>query len=135
MASANPDFSLVSSEDVAGATVFDRLGNELGEIDHLMIDKVSGRVRYAVMSFGGFLGLGHSHYPLPWNSLTYDGEREGYVADIVEQQLQDAPEFSDDSWSDRDWEKRVHDHYRARPYWDEPQASQWSDEQQPRPRG
>ncbi|HEY8063401.1 MAG TPA: PRC-barrel domain-containing protein [Methylosinus sp.] len=132
MASANPDFNLVSSEDVEGTTVFDRLGNELGEIDHLMIDKISGRVRYAVMSFGGFLGLGHSHYPLPWNSLAYDNEREGYVADIIEQQLQDAPEFSDDSWGDRDWEKRVHEHYHARPYWDEqPQRS----EQQPRPRG
>lgn len=135
MASANPDFNLVSSEDVEGTTVFDRLGNELGEIDHLMIDKVSGRVRYAVMSFGGFLGLGHSHYPLPWNSLSYDNEREGYIADIIEQQLQDAPKFSDDSWSDRDWEKRVHEHYHARPYWDEPQPSQWTDEQQPRPRG
>ena len=56
MASANPDFNLVSSEDVEGTTVFDRLGNEIGEIDHLMIDKISGRVRYAVMSFGGFLG-------------------------------------------------------------------------------
>ena len=52
-------------------------GNKIGEIDHLMIDKVSGNVRYAVMSFGGFLGLGHSHYPLPWNALQYDRRARG----------------------------------------------------------
>ncbi len=118
-ATAHPDFNLISSEDVEGTTVFDLAGNEIGEIDHLMIDKISGRVRYAVMSFGGFMGLGHSHYPLPWNSLTYDKEREGYAANVTEQQLKDAPEFSDDSWTDRDWEKRVHEHYSAQPYWDD----------------
>jgi hypothetical protein len=121
MATAHPDYNLISSQDVEGTTVFDAAGAELGEIDHLMIDKISGRVRYAVMSFGGFLGLGHSHYPLPWSSLRYDTGREGYFADVTEQQLQDAPEYSDDSWSDRDWEKRVHEHYSARPYWDDQQ--------------
>lgn len=70
------------------------------------VDKFSGQVRYAVMSFGGFLGLGHSHYPLPWSSLTYD-KRRGYTTNVTEQQLRDAPEFSDDSWKDRDWETRM----------------------------
>jgi hypothetical protein len=122
MATANPGFDLVSSQDMEGATVFDPQGEEIGEIDHLMIDRASGRVRYAVMAFGGFLGLGHSHYPLPWNSLAYDARSQGYVADISEEQLRDAPEFSDDSWSDRDWERRLHEHYHARPYWEEPQG-------------
>ncbi|ATQ66994.1 MULTISPECIES: PRC-barrel domain-containing protein [Methylosinus] len=119
MASAEFGFNLISSQDLEGVTVFDPNGDEIGEIDHLMIDCVSGRVRYAVMAFGGFLGLGHSHYPLPWSSLTYDRERGAFVADVTEQQLHDAPEFSDDSWSDREWERRVHEHYHARPYWDE----------------
>ena len=63
-----------------------------------MIDKLSGRVIYAVMSFGGFLGLGHSHYPLPWAALKYDTSLGGYRTAITEQQLKDAPEFSDDSF-------------------------------------
>lgn len=59
-----------------------------------MIDKVLGRVTYAVMSFGGFLGLGHSHYPIPWGALKYDTKLDGYVTGISEQQLKDAPAFS-----------------------------------------
>jgi hypothetical protein len=117
MATANPQFNLISSEEVQGTTVYDPNGNDIGEIDHLMIDKVSGTVRYAVMSFGGFLGLGESHYPLPWNSLRYDREREGYVINVTEQQLRNAPEFGDDNWSDREWETRLHEHYQAEPYW------------------
>ncbi len=117
MATASPQFNLISSEEVQGTTVYDSRGSEIGEIDHLMIDKVSGNVRYAVMSFGGFLGLGEKHFPLPWNSIHYDRDREGYVANVTEQQLRDAPEFSDDSWTDRSWETRLHEHYRADPYW------------------
>ena len=60
-ATARPNHQLISSEDVEGTDVYDLKGSKIGEIDHLMIDKVSGRVRYAVISFGGFLGLGHSH--------------------------------------------------------------------------
>ena len=73
-------------------------GKHIGEIDHLIIDKVSGRVAYAVMSFGGFMGLGHSHYPIPWGALTYDKSLGGFRTNVTEQQLRDAPEFSDDSW-------------------------------------
>jgi len=59
--------------------VYDSTGNKIGSVDHLMIDKVSGNVRYAVLSFGGVLGLGHSHYPLPWNAIKYDTNSEGFV--------------------------------------------------------
>jgi PRC-barrel domain len=93
-------------------------GKHVGEVDHLIIDKTSGRVGYAVISFGGFMGLGHSHYPIPWKALNYDTSRGGFRTDITEQQLRDAPEFSDDSWQDRDWETRTHQYYRIRPYWE-----------------
>src|SRR6185436_16844402 len=96
---------------------------QVGEIDHLMIDKLSGRVTYAVMSFGGFLGLGHSHYPIPWAALKHDTALEGYRTGITEQQLKDAPAFSDDSWGDRDWESRTHRHYGVPAYWDYSQAA------------
>lgn len=116
----HPDHQLISSEDVEGTEVYGPDRSDLGEIDHLVIDKSSGRVAYAVMSFGGFMGLGHSHYPIPWSALKYDPELGGYRANISEAQLRDAPEFSDDSWSDRDWETRTHQHYGASPYWTPP---------------
>src|SRR6476659_9780837 len=116
-ATAHPNHQLISSEDVEGTNVYDMKGTKIGEIDHLMIDKVSGRVTYAVMSFGGFIGLGHSHYPLPWAALKYDTKLGGYVTGVTEKQLQDAPAFSDDSWSNRNWEAQTYKHYNVPPYW------------------
>ena len=116
-ATIHGDHRLISSEDVHNTDVYDPRANKIGAIDHLMIDKVSGRISYAVMSFGGFMGLGHSHYPIPWNSLKYDTSVEGYVTGITEKQLKDAPAFSDDSWGDRSWEAAVHKHYGAPQYW------------------
>ncbi len=116
-ATAHPNHQLISSEDVEGTNVYDMKGTKIGEVDHLMIDKISGRVTYAVMSFGGFLGLGHSHYPIPWGALKYDTKLDGYITAITEQQLKDAPAFSDDSYSNRNWETQTYQHYNVRPYW------------------
>ncbi len=116
-ATAHPNRQLISSEDVEGTNVYDLKGSKIGDIDHLMIDKISGRVTYAVMSFGGFLGLGHSHYPLPWAALKYNPRLEGYETGVTEAQLKDAPAFSDDSWSDRNWETQTHSYYKVQPYW------------------
>ena len=109
--------TLISSEDVQGTNVFSPNGTKIGDVDHLIIDKQSGRVTYAVMSFGGFLGLGHSHYPLPWGALRYNKDLGGFQTNVTETQVKDSPQFSDDSWTDRDWETRVHSHYGVRPYW------------------
>lgn len=117
-ATAHPNKQLISSEDVHGTEVYGADRKHIGEVDHLMIDKESGRVAYAVISFGGFMGLGHSHYPIPWGALTYDTQLGGFRTNITEQQLKDAPEFSDDSWGDRDWETRTHKHYTAPTYWE-----------------
>jgi len=100
-ATAHPSHRCISSEDVQGTEVYGADGKHIGEIDHLIIDKISGRVGYAIMSFGGFLGLGHSHYPIPWGALSYDKSLGGFRTNITEGQLRDAPEFSDDSWQDR----------------------------------
>jgi len=124
MGSANPSFNLISSEDIEGVKVYDQAGNDVGEIDYLIIDRVSGSVRYAVMSFGGLLGLGRSHFPLPWDAIRYDADRDGYVANVTEQQLKDAPDFDEDALNDRDWESRWHGHFGARPYWEEGSASE-----------
>ena len=119
MASAtqHPNHSLISSEDVEGTEVYDASEKHIGEVDHLMIDKLTGRVTYAVMSFGGFMGLGHSHYPIPWQALSYDKSLGGFRTSVTEEQLRDAPEFSDDSFGDRDWEARTHRHYGVPTYW------------------
>jgi hypothetical protein len=109
-ATAHPDRRLISSEDVQGTEVYGAGDEAVGEIDHLLIEKVSGRVAYAVMSFGGFLGLAHSHYPIPWSALKYDTALGGYRTGITEGQRRDAP-------TDRDWETRTHQHYGAPTYW------------------
>ena len=116
-ATAHPDRRLISSEDGVGTDVYGRGDEVVGESITFSLKKVSGRVAYAVMSFGGFLGLAHSHYPIPWSALKYDTGLGGFRTGITEEQLRDAPEFSDDSWTDRNWETRTHQHYGASPYW------------------
>jgi len=116
-ATAHPNHQMISSEDVEGTQVYDAASKHIGAVDHLIIDKVSGQVAYAVIKFGGFLGLGHSHYPVPWGALRYELPLNGFRTNINEQQLQDAPAFSDDSWGDRNWETRTHKHYGAQQYW------------------
>jgi hypothetical protein len=117
-ATAHPNHNMISSEDVHDTAVYGATGDKIGEIDHLMIDKTSGQVAYAVMSFGGFLGLAHSHYPIPWSALKYDTSLDGFRTAITEQMLNDAPQFSDDSWGDRNWEMQWHKHYSAPYYWE-----------------
>ena len=89
-ATSHPDRRLISSEDVQGTNVYGIGDESIGEIDHLLIEKISGRVAYAVMSFGGFLGVAHSHYPIPWSALKYDTALEGYRTGITEAQLKEA---------------------------------------------
>jgi PRC-barrel domain len=102
---------LIESDRVEGTTVYDPAGNNIGSIKRLMIEKISGRVAYAVMSFGGFLGMGTEEHAVPWNKLTYDTNLGGYRTDITEQQLRGAPAFSRDStydWNDRNRERELH---------------------------
>ena len=113
---------LIESDRVEGTTVYDPRGNNIGSIKRLMIEKISGRVAYAVMSFGGFLGMGEEEHSIPWSKLTYDTSLGGYRTDITEDQLRGAPAFTRDAswdWSDRQRERELHDYYRTRYYWDE----------------
>ncbi|WJY20032.1 PRC-barrel domain-containing protein [Alteriqipengyuania flavescens] len=82
---------MIASDRVEGTAVYDRRGNRLGTIENFMVGKRSGRVEYAVLSFGGFLGMGQRHYPLPWDQLDYDESMNGYVVDITEDDLDRAP--------------------------------------------
>ncbi len=117
MATATPR-NLISSEHVVGAKVYDSAGKDIGEIDHLMIDKISGQARYAVVNFCGFMCLRPGHHAVPWSALKYDKQQERYVTDVTQHLVEQAPEYDENSWMDRDWETRVHQHYHARPYWE-----------------
>lgn len=113
---------LIESDRVEGTAVYDLSGNNIGSIKRLMIEKVSGRVAYAVMSFGGFLGMGEENHSVPWNKLTYDTGLSGYRSDITEAQLRGAPAFSRDSsydWTDRKRERELHNYWRTPYYWNE----------------
>ena len=110
---------LIASDKVEGTAVYNRKGERLGDVHNLMVDKYSGQVAYAVMSFGGFLGIGESYHPLPWKVLDYDTRMGGYVVDLDKDKLQGAPSFTRDqtpAWNDRDWGTRVHDYYGVPPY-------------------
>jgi sporulation protein YlmC with PRC-barrel domain len=112
---ARETFHLISSDKVEGTAVYDARGEHIGSIDRVMIHKRSGQVAYAVLSFGGFLGIGSDYYPIPWASLNYDTNLGGYRTDINEQKLRGAPKYSGDEWdwSDRERARQVHDYYGA----------------------
>jgi hypothetical protein len=111
---------LIASDKVEGTEVYRSTGDHIGEIERVMIEKRSGKVAYAVMSFGGFLGMGEDFYPLPWSLLTYNERLGGYEVNVSEEQLKGAPKFREDEewdWSDRERGRRIYDYYGATPYW------------------
>jgi sporulation protein YlmC with PRC-barrel domain len=107
---------LISSEKVGGTAVYNRNGERLGTVDHLMIDKFTGQVEYAVMSTGGFLGIGESYNPVPWKSLKYDVNLGGYVMDTDRARLESAPRYQSGeqpNWSDRSYADRVDEYWQV----------------------
>jgi hypothetical protein len=88
--------TLITSSRVSGTPVFNRAGERIGHIEDLSIDKVTGQVKFALMAFGGFLGIGDRFHPLPWSMLHYDLDRNGYVAPLERADLEKSPHFSKD---------------------------------------
>jgi hypothetical protein len=110
---------LIASNKVEGTAVYNRQGERLGSVYNFMVNKRSGQVAYAVMSFGGFLGIGDSYHPLPWKALTYDTNLGGYVVDLDKNRLQNAPSYTSSTsptW-DRDYGRRVDDFYGYQSNW------------------
>ena len=93
--------SLIGSDKVDGTAVYGADGDKIGSIERVLIEKTTGKVSYAVLSFGGFLGIGDDHYPLPWASLKYNVDLGGYQTMVPIDKLKDAPKYS--SESDWDW--------------------------------
>lgn len=113
MNTATINSDVISSDRVEGTNVYNTAGEKLGSIDDLMIDKVSGQVRYAVLEFGGFLGIGTDRYPLPWSLLKYDVRQDGYVVPLDKDKLEGAPKYAHNQVPDYtdDYGRRVHGHY------------------------
>ena len=106
--------SLIGSDKVEGTAVYGANDTKIGSIERVMIDKMTGKVSYAVLSFGGFLGIGDDHYPLPWQSLKYDTNLGGYRTGITETQLKGAPKYGNDNtwnWADPIRARSVNDYY------------------------
>jgi sporulation protein YlmC with PRC-barrel domain len=120
------DHQLILSSRVTGTSVFDRDGNHVGHVDDLSIERVGGKVVYAIMAFGGFLGIGEKFHPIPWSLLDYDPERGGYVVPLDKAALQGAPNYERYELVDlggpdyRKYGDRIFDYYGqygVGPYW------------------
>ncbi len=112
--------ALIAADKVQGTSVYDTKGDMLGTIHSVMIDKRSGQVSYAVMSFGGFLGgflgLGEKYHPLPWNRLRYDEKLAGYVIDIDPKVLEGAPAYNDEAvWNATSYSNDIDSYYAGTP--------------------
>lgn len=112
--------SLIGSDKVEGTVVYGADEQKIGEIERVMIEKVGGKVAYAVLSFGGFLGIGEDYYPVPWPILTYDTRLGGYRTNLTVEQLDRAPKYNQSTgWNwNRENEQRVFSYYKMRPYWE-----------------
>lgn len=110
---------LILGSRVEGTSVFNKNGEKVGHIDDLSIERVSGRVAYVIMSFGGFLGIGERFHPIPWSLLDYDVERAGYVVPLDKAELKDAPHYDREELialggpSHKLYGERIYDYYGA----------------------
>jgi sporulation protein YlmC with PRC-barrel domain len=107
--------NLIASDRVEGTSVYTSNGEKVGIIERVMLEKVSGKVAYAVLSFGGLLGFGSDQYPLPWSSLAYDSNIGGYRTSVTEAQLRGAPKYAKNSDWSWDAHARSVDDYYGRP--------------------
>ena len=119
MTTTQPIPRCLASAALQGSSVKDRAGSELGTIKDLMIDLIDGRVSYAVLSFGGFLGLGDKLFAVPWSALQYNFAEDHFVLDIDKERLEHAPGFDKDAWpnfADPRFRVETHEYYGSNPY-------------------
>jgi sporulation protein YlmC with PRC-barrel domain len=105
---------LIAARAITGTAVYNTAGERLGSVHDIMLDRASGKAEYAIMSFGGFLGIGSRHHPLPWHSLVYDEGRGGYVVDVDRATLEGAPSYDPEdisAWEDPTYGRQLSDYY------------------------
>ena len=112
---------IMDADTLIGDNVVNASGEDLGEIKAIMLDVEGGRIAYAVLSFGGFLGMGDKLFAIPWSALTLDADEKRFILDAPKERLENAPGFDKDHWpamADASWARQLHEYYGARPYWD-----------------
>lgn len=117
---SGPGPEVMAADTLQGDKVVNLQGEDLGEIEHIMLDVPSGRIAYAVLSFGGVMGIGDKLFAIPWEALTLDADRHCFVLDIDQERLRNAPGFDKDHWpsmADRNWGEQVYSYYNKQPYW------------------
>lgn len=116
--SVGPGPQLMGADTLMGNDVFNKQGEDLGDVKEIMLDMQYGRVSYAVLSFGGFLGMGEKLFAVPWNALVLDTANKRFTLDVSKDRLADAPGFDKDHWpnmSDQTWANSLHDYYGTKP--------------------
>ena len=111
---------VLSASTLAGDQVQNSAGEDLGTVDEIMIDIPAGKVAYAVLSFGGFLGMGNKLFAVPWSALRLDEDKKHFILDVDKKKLENAPGFDKDNWpdmADTSWGTRIYSYYGAEPYW------------------
>lgn len=117
---SGPGPEVMAADTLQGDNVVNTQGESLGEIEDIMLDVPSGRIAYAVLSFGGVMGIGDKLFAIPWSALTLDADRKCFVLDIDKDRLKNAPGFDKDHWpsmADTTWAEQVHSFYNRPPYW------------------
>jgi sporulation protein YlmC with PRC-barrel domain len=116
-----PGPRLMTASTLEGDDIVNRQGDTLGELEEIMLDVSTGRIAYAVMSAGGFLGMGDKLFAIPWSALTLDPENHCFILDADKARFENAPGFDKDHWpsmADTTWANEVHSYYGQRPYWE-----------------
>jgi sporulation protein YlmC with PRC-barrel domain len=116
-----PGPTLMGANTLNGNDVYNHKEEDLGDIKEIMLDMRSGKVAYAVLSFGGFLGMGEKLFAVPWNALTLDTVNKRFILKVEKDSLKNAPGFDKDAWpdmADRTWAAGVHSYYGTKPYYD-----------------
>ena len=111
---------VLSCGSLIGTSVKNRQGENLGDLKEIMVDTNSGRVAYAVLSFGGFLGLGDKYFAIPWDAFTVNTSDETLILNVDKERLENAPGFDKDNWpsgADHDYLTSIYDYYQYEPYW------------------
>lgn len=114
-----PGPEVMGADTLIGNDVYNAKNEDLGDIKEIMLDMRSGKVNYAVLSFGGFLGMGEKLFAVPWNALRLDTENKRFVLNVDKEKLKNAPGFDKDNWPDmanQTWANSIHSYYGTTPY-------------------
>ncbi len=118
---SGPGPEIMAASSFEGETVVNTQGETIGEIEEIMLDVRGGRIAYAVLAVGGFLGVAEKYFAIPWHAFTMDTDNHRFILDVDKERLSKAPGFDKDHWpsmADETWALQVHTYYSTRPYWE-----------------